>query len=271
MLSSQLKLTIKEITPPFLWKVYKKLTQKYGFFGDYSSWEAAARDSVGYDSDIILNKVKESMLKVKEGKAVYARDSVLFDKIEYSFPVLAALLRIASANGNKLSVLDFGGSLGSHYYQYKDFLSELQELRWSIVEQKNFVECGKELFENEQLKFYFDIDSCLANEQPDVILLSGVLQCLPKPYEFVNNLIDRYFKFILIDRTGFVKNNKDILTIQKVPPEIYEASYPAWFFNQDKFLDIFRQKYNLIIEFETPDMVNIDSVFKGFIFELKKK
>ena len=169
--STKAKLVVKEIVPPFFWKILKKLnkSEEYGFFGDYSSWEEALKDSVGYDSDIILEKVKNSLLQVKEGKAIYERDSVLFDKIEYSFPVLAALLKIALENDGKLSILDFGGSLGSSYYQCKDFLGDIKELHWSIVEQPNFVECGKQYFENDRLKFYEDIETCLKYQKPDVI------------------------------------------------------------------------------------------------------
>ena len=269
---SKAQLTLKEIVPPFLWKALKNLNQskEYGFFGDYSLWEDALKDSVGYDSDIILEKVKNSLLQVKEGKAIYERDSVLFDKIEYSFPVLAVLLKIALENDGKLSVLDFGGSLGSSYYQCRDFLSDIKELRWSIVEQPNFVKCGKQYFANEQLRFYEDIQTCLKHEKPDVILLSSVIQYLEKPYEFLCEIIQSGFRYITVDRTAFtLSDNKDIITVQKVPREIYEASYPAWFFNENKFLSVFQKEYNIILEFQGSDKVNLPSEFKGCIFKKK--
>lgn len=39
------------------------------------------------------------MLKIASREAAYERDSVLFDKVQYSFPVLGGLLRAAIANG----------------------------------------------------------------------------------------------------------------------------------------------------------------------------
>jgi putative methyltransferase (TIGR04325 family) len=266
---NKIKQILKDFIPPIIFKTYQKNKQQYGFFGNYSSWEEAVRDSTGYDSKLILNKIRDSMLKVKEGKAVYERDSVLFDRIEYSFPVLAALLRIAAANDGKLSVLDFGGSLGSSYYQCKDFLSELKELKWSIVEQEKFVECGKQIFENENLKFYHDLNNCLNNENPDVILLSSVIQYLKLPYSFIENLLNKSFRYIIFDRTPFINLDRDLLTVQKIPPSIYPASYPAWFFNKNNFLKYFQEKYNLILEFDGFDRVNIESEFKGFVFKLK--
>ncbi len=263
-----IKPIIKDFIPPIFFKAYQQIRcSHYGLFGNYPSWEAAMKDAVGYDSDVIINQVRDSLLKVKEGKAIGEKDSCLFEKIQYSWPVLAGLLRIASIKGNKLSVLDFGGSLGSYYYQLRHFLSDLDELRWSIVEQEKFVRCGQELFENNQLKFYYDIETCLIEENPDVILFSGVIQYLPYPYGFLENLVKYNFEYIIFDRTPFIEGGQERLTVQKVHPSIYEASMPAYFFNQDKFLSYLEKFYDLLVEFESQDRVNIPSQFKGFIFK----
>jgi putative methyltransferase (TIGR04325 family) len=261
--------SLKEWIPPIILKTYGYLinNQKYGFFGDYQSWEEAKQHSIGYDSDLILQRVKESLCKVKEGTAVYERDSVIFNEIHYSYPVLAALLRVAIEDQGELSVLDFGGSLGSTYFQCKDFLSPVKRLKWNIVEQENFVNCGKLFFEDECLSFFYDIESCLQKENSKVILLSGVVQCLENPYLFLEKLINYNFEYIIFDRTAFLKGDKDRLTIQKVPPNIYPASYPAWFLNLERFLSIFMDKYKLILDFNSSDYVNIPSEYKGFLFQ----
>ena len=84
-LFTRIKSVAKEIMPPFILKALKKLNQseKYGFFGDYSSWQTALENSDGYDTTLILDKVKESMLKIKNGEAIYARDSFILEKKEY--------------------------------------------------------------------------------------------------------------------------------------------------------------------------------------------
>jgi hypothetical protein len=84
---------LKEIIPPILLKAYNNF---YSFTGSFSSWEEAVKKSTGFDSPSIVEKVKKSLLKVKNGEAVYERDSVLFDKIEYSWPLLASLMWISS-------------------------------------------------------------------------------------------------------------------------------------------------------------------------------
>lgn len=226
--------------------------------------------STGYDVDIILNKVRDSLLKVKRGDASYERDSVLFDEFQYSWPLVAGLLWIATQKNNRLDLVDFGGSLGSTYFQNRKFLAHLKELRWSIVEQKKFVECGKRDFENEHLKFHEDLEGCFRARRPDAILFSSVLQYMENPYAILGKALKLGFEFILIDRTPLIESGDDRITVQKVPPSIYDASYPAWFFNRDKFLSFLSGDYELMAEFDalsgTFYLRGARAVDKGFIF-----
>ena len=268
----------KLFTPPLLVQIYRSLRMQmagkipylhnsYGLVGDFCSWKDAAKQCTGYESEIILNKCKDSLLKVKNGKAVYERDSVLFDQIEYSWPLLAGLMYVAAVNGGKLNVLDFGGSLGSTFFQNLAYLQHLDYIRWNIVEQKSFVDCGKEFFEDENLRFFYTINECLKTQKPNVIILSSVLQYLEKPYDLLEEIINHNIKYILIDRTYFSEEEKDKISVQVVPKDIYKASYPCWFFSSKKFLSFFHKDYVLISDFE--DYAGCKEA-KGFFFERKK-
>ena len=259
----------KEISPPIVLKVYRNLMGTAVFSGNYSTWDEARKASGGYDSDVILSKVKDALLKVKSGAAVHERDSVLFEKVRYSWPLLASLLWIASREDNRLNVIDFGGSLGSSYFQNRKMLSHLRELTWNIIEQRNFVECGKQYFEDEHLRFYYGIEDCLKEQHADIILLSSVIQYLEEPYDLLQTIIGKRIKYLVFDRTPFLDRGNDRITVQKVPVEIYPASYPSWFFNLDKFLKFLSDDYELIADFESNDHATIPSVFKGFTFVLK--
>jgi len=253
---------LKNIVPPILAKLIQK-KPKYGFFGNYKTWQEAQADSIGYDSSVILEKVKNSLLKVKNGEAVYERDSVLFDKVEYSWPVLAGLLWIASQKENSLNVLDFGGSLGSCYFQNLNFLKHLKNLKWNIVEQESFVKCGKKFFEDDNLKFFHNTETCLSSNKIDVLLTSSSLQYLENPYFLIKTATDLNFDYIIIDRTPFLEN-KEKITVQKVNPQIYDASYPAWLINEEKFVRIIKDKYDLIADWKSSfGTINL----RGFIFK----
>jgi putative methyltransferase (TIGR04325 family) len=89
----------------------------------------------------------------------------------------------------------------------------------------------------------------MAYKKADVLVLSSVVQYLKKPHDFLDSLKEFDFKYILVDRTSFIKAGKpDRLTRQVVPPEIYEAQYPAWFFNEKDFLHHFTD-YEIKAEF----------------------
>jgi putative methyltransferase (TIGR04325 family) len=128
--------------------------KKYGWFGNYSNWQEALDQCSGYDAVEILERVKTATLKVKNGDAVYERDSVLFDHIEYSWPLVSALLMIGLKNNRQIKVLDFGGSLGSSYFQNRHFLSEFDNVQWNVVEQENYVACGQQFIQDSHLRIF---------------------------------------------------------------------------------------------------------------------
>lgn len=254
-------------------KTWPKKKQKPGYRGNYVYWQDAQRDSSGYDAADILEKVKTSMLKIRDGKAVYERDSVLFDTVQYSWPLLAGLLLVATQRENKLHLIDFGGSLGSSYFQNRGFLSCLSEMRWSIIEQENFVECGKQNFENDQLKFYYSFADCLKDNSPDVVLLSSVLPYIETPYKIIEEIIAHKFPFIIIDRTPLINTNTDRLTVQHVHSHIYPASYPAWILSKVRLLELLGRHYELIAEFDAIsgkiDLGDIKAFDTGLILRRK--
>jgi putative methyltransferase (TIGR04325 family) len=103
--------------------------------------------------------------------------------------------------------------------------------------------------------------------------MSSVLQYLKKPFEILDEIYASNIEYIIIDRTPFVENKDDILTIQKVNSRIYEAEYPAWFFSMDKFLFYIRKKYDIIYRWEAIDNYYLNK-FKtdsfGYFLKLKK-
>lgn len=258
-------------------KLKKKPKEEYGWFGNYASWEEAAAHADGYAKSNILEKTKAALLKVKNGEAVYERDSVLFDKKEYPFPLISFLLHSAFENGRPLNVLDFGGSLGSTYFQVKEFLGNQVCSSWNVVEQPHYVECGKEYFEDEMLHFFPSVEECNAAYKIDLVILSGVIQYLPEPHSFLEELVALGYRYIIIDRTAFIDQGKDRLTVQNVWPSVYEASYPAWFFNEHDFLKHFNERYAIEAEFSTyvqgESIIQIDGVSAGYDkgFYLKKR
>jgi putative methyltransferase (TIGR04325 family) len=212
-------------------------------------------------------------LKVRQGEAIAERDSVLFETPQYPFPLIATLLRAAQESQGNLSVLDYGGALGSSYYQCRDFLHGLKTLRWCIVEQPKFVACGQREFQNDTLYFYESVEASIAEAHPQVVLLSGVLQYLAKPVQLLNQLVAIGAAFIVIDRTPIVVCGQQVISVQHVPETINGSSYPVWLFNEEHLKSPFRGKYDELAVFDAVDGQlghgALKARFKGFIYRQK--
>lgn len=239
----------------------------YGWFGNYLSWEEALKDTKSYSDLIIYNKTINSINKVITKEATYTRDTIVFDRIEYEFhqSVLTGILKFAlNSKKNHLNILDFGGSLGNTYFALKDFLKPL-EINWNIVEQKEYIEYGKKNIKD--IDFFYNIKDCLDEKNIDIIIFSSVLQYLENPYEVLTTILSYNLPCIILERTAILPN-KNRLTIQKVPPSIYNSSYPSWFLNEEKIFSIFdSHNYTLIADFKELWSCNIEnSQFKGYIY-----
>lgn len=220
--------------------------------GNHASWAEAMALSSGYDKDAILKKTLASVLKVKNGEAAYERDSVVFGQIEYSWPLLAGILLAAAGGEGSLGVLDFGGSLGTTYFQNRKFLSRLPDVRWLVVEQPHFVEAGRRHVADGTLLFFNSIEEALSGHRARVALLSTVLAYVEHPHALLEEIIALELDYVIVDATAFLhRGTADRLTVQRVSPRIYEASYPAWFFNKPQFLRHFEGKYALVEEFSS--------------------
>ena len=194
------------------------------------------------------------------------RDSVNFDKIQYSWPLLSFLMWVSrNEPNNKLNLVDFGGSLGTSYYQNRKFIENIP-VEWKIVEQENFVEYGKKYFQDDRLSFFTSIKDALTKSESTVILLCGVLQYLKEPYSIIQQIVNCNFKYIFIDRTTFHNDdNEDRIVFQKAPSQVYKASYPCWLFNEKKLLNFFfNNGYELIADFANDLGIKVKS--NGYIF-----
>ena len=267
-----MKAVLKGITPPFAWNTMRQIIgrKQLSFEGSYSTWQEALEAAGGYDMPAILERVRSAALNVRDGKAVFERDSVCFYNEEYRWSTLACLLRIAAENGGRLRVLDFGGSLGSFWFQHRKHFQNLPEVRWAVVEQPHYVRCGNEEFTNGTLEFYATIEECLKSGSVDVIFVSSVLQYLPEPYVWLQRFAESGVRYLLLDRTPFTESKKDCLTIQRVP-DWQNIRLPAYFFSIESFNEkAFRLGYDADVEFISDDKVNIDSVFKGMLLKIQE-
>lgn len=261
---------LSDLLPPVLVRALVHLRGKHvRFQGGYENWDEAAAACSGYDAERILDKVLQAALKVRQSEAAFERDSVLFDQPEYVWPLATGLLEVAAARGGCLQVLDFGGSLGSTYFQHRPLLHRLSKIGWHVVEQGHYVRAGQEYLQDQCLRFHESIRLCLEEVHPDVILFSSVLQYLADPWAVLDELVQVGADLIVVDKTIVNGTAASVPYKQVVPASIYEASYPCWSLSESQLMDKVLGPYELLADFpslEFPALARIDSAFKGYLF-----
>lgn len=249
------------------------LKRQTAWHGNFDNWQEALLKCSGYSSPAILEKVIDAAVKVKKGEAVYERDSVLFDSIEYSWPLVAALLHIASQHNNTLKVIDFGGSLGSSWYQNKSYLSGLKAVEWNVVEQPDFVTAGRRHIQDDVLRFYGSVEECIAEKgMPHLLLLACTLPYLEQPHQLLEKFCRLQVPFLMIDNTYFNYREENRITIQTVSPSIYNASYPCWFLSYQQIVQQVRKHYHIISEHNNASVISLDGHainYRGFLAKIK--
>lgn len=247
--------------------------RSFGWFNSYATWQEAQNQCSGYNSDAILKKIRTSTLKVKSGEAVFERDGVIYDSIYYSWPLLSQLLLAASQNNGQLSVIDFGGSLGTTFFQNRVYLQELKKVEWSVIEQGNFVTTGQSEIAGNGLDFFYTAEEAIQNKgEHQVLLLSCVLPYIEKPYELLNYLLKFSFPYIILESTYYNYQPHDRICIQKVDPVAYDASYPCWLLDYQKVKSTFLNDYDVITEYETGIHFYLDGErveYKSLVFKRK--
>jgi putative methyltransferase (TIGR04325 family) len=259
-------MAFKEFVPPVL----KKYLIRLGLGGirfshGYRSWEEASANSVGYDSSAITQQLIAATRKVRDGDAPYERDGVVFREIEYSWPLLAALMA-TPREGRVLRVLDWGGSLGSTFRQNKSLL-ELAgiDLRWVVVEQPHLVAIGDAEFTSEQLEFRADL-SGFKKADFDVAIFASSICYVPNAEEVLSSVTALGPKRVLFDRTPEANGLHDLFGVQKVGSKIYKASYPIRSFGRGKIESMLAPNYTKLLEWDCDLQPDPQTTSKGYLF-----
>lgn len=204
--------------------LYCKYYADHGCKGDYASYEEAEVKCVGYDADNILNKVLKSTLMVKNGECAYERDGVAFFEKAINYNLMMYLYQIHKMEG-RLHVCDFGGALGSTYWQHKELFAEMGNVEWNVVEQGNYILCGRANLENEVLHFYYNVKELLSSRGgQNVVLLSSVLQYFPEKDAVLDWIAELDAGYLIIERNPVGSRRR--ITIETVHEPIYESTRP---------------------------------------------
>jgi putative methyltransferase (TIGR04325 family) len=243
---------VREWLPPVLRRLGNRLLgAEQIYHGPYPDWASARADADGYDRPDILERVRGATEDVLRGEAAYEQDGMTFAEAATPGPALAALLMAAAIDG-RLSVLDLGGALASHYLRWRPWLVPLPSLQWQVVEQPHFVEAGRMLFagSNHPLHFHERVDGGVG---ANAVLASSVLQYLPDPMAMLASLVETGARVLVVDRTPFSRDDGEHFLVQQVPRRIYPARYPLRSLSRPRVEALLSGRYRKLLDYATSD------------------
>jgi putative methyltransferase (TIGR04325 family) len=170
------------------------------------------------------------------------KDNKLVNIQRQNFFSLNIILEIFHKQNNVLNLIEFGGSLGSKYLNFKKLISNsAKELHWSIVEQNNYVDIGKKNIQNREIKFINDINSAFFNKKNNILIFSNSLQYKKNPYEILNRAINsKNIKYILFESLPLTKKVDHILLQKHYDTDI---CYSINIFNWSKLKNFFKDRF----------------------------
>ena len=220
----------------------------------YESWSQIPIKDAGYAEDRILQKVVAANTRMLSEEKGWERDGVFFNEAIPNFPLFAALSLASTNLSAVITILDFGGGLGTTYFQSRKFLGGLGlRPNWQIVEQPHYVKAAEELHGlNQELRFFDHLDS-LKIIAPDLIVLSGVVCYLPEPQQLFRKVVHNFggTKYIFIDRTPLQTSGNPQFGCQTVKGGIYEANLKLQTIPIDQILDGLNQEFSVAYMWES--------------------
>lgn len=229
----------KKILPDILIKKYKSFLQKNINFILSNS------DDKFYnyiDKNKYILKDYNNYLLSKKFFLKTFKDNKLVDIQRQNFFSLNIILEIFYKQNKKINLIEFGGSLGSKYLNFKKLISNnAKELHWSIVEQNNYVNIGKKSIQNRELKFLNNINDAIYNKLNNILIFSNSLQYYKNPYEILNQALNSAnIKYILFESLPLTKKVDHILLQKHYDTDI---CYSINILNSTNLINFFKKRF----------------------------
>ena len=266
-MSTALRNFVESALPPVLFDALRGLRAlRYGFRGDYTSFEEALDDChtpEGFSSERIVERVLQ---RAREGVDTPGRQLGTREQ-QLLAAVLTPLLACSAARA--MRVFDFGGGVGTDYLRVRAALPDGWRLIWDILETPPMAQAGRTQMRLPDLRFLDDWPEPAPSY--DLVLVSSSLQYTREPLETLERLLRLSSRFFILTRIPLLEGSRDRLSVQRVAPSYYDASYPAWFLAAGKWLPLLEREFRIRRQWLIPeDEVYLDGhrvPSQGFLLE----
>lgn len=250
---------LRDLIPPIAITALQRLRRDYKK-KQYFDYDQALKDCSehGYENTEIINVVVE---KTKHYRNILSANSTATQLSPTNAFSLCSLL--AASGKNEIHVLDFGGAAGAHYFLARAMLAPTFKLNWIVVETPAMVDRAKHIFSNGELSFSSDLmEAANSLKRIDLLHSSGALQCVDRPYNYLQKIVSISANHILFNRLGLTKGSHDVVTIHEsrlswhgpgpMPKGFADKKvrYPYIFPKETAFMEILTDYYDKVMTFD---------------------
>ena len=273
-------------------KIKNKLSFKNkndNLFQTYSTYNLASKEGNTYVSKDLTRVIAAKGFNFK--KTMEDNSEVNLNGLNDSKAIRTLIAIACSQNGESLSILDFGGGTGHHYFIAKKLLTEDIKVNWLIVETPELVnEIKKYDIENEELKFFASLSEATQYcDDFDVVYANVSLCYTENPNLDLKNLLKLNYKKVFITNHPLSKNKEhDIIGLQisdlktngvgrEIPTELNiknkEIKYPFTIQQELEFESIVKKYCSIVAKFKEVDEAykTLDGNFNTYGYILSKK
>lgn len=202
---------LKDFAPPILVRLARN-RRVSRTVKEYPSYSQALREcsSDAYQDIELCNMIADKTRVQKE----------LLQQQPYSLRAnnaffLAAIHQHLNLHSTRtVSVLDFGGACGDHYFELRRLIPRDVSLKWIVVETERMVTAALDRnLGNDELAFTSSISEIETGI--DVVHSSSALQYVPNPYEFLDLLAGFKAQWMFFNRMMFNEDDREFITIQR--------------------------------------------------------
>jgi len=195
--------------------------------GVYDTWKEARNISLGngFSSDTWISTAVRKLNEYRNSCNIVSNPNPISNRFS-SLPLIAS--SCTSSYDKKISILDFGGGVGTHFELLKQTLPNHKLIDYTVIETQETCEQARNLFSKEEnIKFYCEFPS--KDLSPHICYTNSVLQYIENWIEIIQEMIEMNPEYIILDDFPAGDNN-EFITIQNY----YSSKMPHRFFNLEK-------------------------------------
>lgn len=208
-----IKKLLKDLIPPIFLKLVNK-SRKNILQPVYKSYDDALEAAGSYEEKDLIKVI------VAKTKKYLAQENINglinFDSISDARTTRTLFAIAAGINKKTITILDFGGSAGIHYFTARQIISNDISVKWCVVETESMVkEAKNEGLENEELLFFSSIDEATNKISNFDIIYSNYALCYtPNPLMYLEQLLRTNFEKFFLTNTAMNSENKEVVGLQ---------------------------------------------------------